>query len=496
MEVLQNHDFAFQLGACLETQTVELTTQDRLLRIGSVILLVAYAWIMAKALEPRFPLPASLVAGAGWIEGGELKTWRQVKAHRFQEVARLASAIERSESAIRALGGLKTPVPLIINVDQPERYSITDQQIEIGTGIFAGVDGQIEKAFVKVWLYQKGPASVVSSLMRLEVVSDALVAMLTSQRSALPIQAVKHWIHSASSYQVLCQKPWKSRELQGFCGESEAMSALAFRPLMTSVIVSLHDELSPIQRLDFARSWIQALSENQTAPKNVPDKLDDWRGWIDDELQALIPSKLHAEFEQVSPLLELLRSKAGLVPGSSIPVSAVFFGQELATAAHTHSTIVVTDDKRTLLPGRVELSTNDLNQVKAQWAVWESCETPTLEMVFSRKIQAERILYVQTCGLSAEQINSARQALLRGGIEQLAADAPKVPFVLLKADMIELAVKWQEVNPKLSLHHYIANRNAVPLLGLETAQWNTKLKAFRVNGAIEAIEWFRSLSTL
>lgn len=149
------------------------------------------------------------------------------------------------------------------------------------------------------------------------------------------------------------------------------------------------------------------------------------------------------------------------------------------------------------LPGRSRLSDEDFEALRVRLLVWESCEAPTVRQILEYPVKAQRVLYVRVC----ENAFGVSYAPLIGGlgIQGFATANPSVPFAVLGRPSVEIARdrKWLQ---RESLLTDLLNRDAThearfsgisDVLGLRNAKWRGDIRAFRVVGAVDAVEWYR-----
>jgi hypothetical protein len=166
------------------------------------------------------------------------------------------------------------------------------------------------------------------------------------------------------------------------------------------------------------------------------------------------------------------------------PINAV-------SPASAKTAVVEHEGRRFLFPGEVQLFESDLPRIRAKALVWESCESPRLEQVLKFPLRTDRALIVRNCAALKKKPNY--RTYVRYGVEGFALDNPETPFVQMHRPSLEFASE-KKLIPAPDFFSKLFGK-AVPAadrkLGLSEATWNAQFKAYRVLGAIEAIEWFR-----
>ncbi len=499
-------------------ETEKPQSADRWLTTIMMIIVVVYGWMASVAFEPRFVLPNDAVSYLGWLEGSELREWREVQKPRFLAFAWIARELKKVENDIRLLGGFQEPPVLLIVVDEPNRYVVTEARIEIAESI-AMAGGQLRKAFIKAWLLQTQPKEAIAaqSLFRLEAVSDALTAMLASNvrfgsagsSDDVELPAPEAWIRFAASLDALCGSPWASLDLQGRCGTSKSVHPLSFRSLLAGMIWAVYRDTPPMKRLSLLRAWAAELTARQEEVGSpVPEELAAWRNWLRSEFNQVFPVEAIAkragfsdnERESLSQAAEKVAAAVGLNETTRPQVNFVFrselLGPESADAAKgelrgARSYVVIDSQKGArLFPGDISLNDNDLAGLSAALYVWETCGELRAGDLLEAPIRAQRYLVVRSCAERAPLKSWAE--LNREGLPAFARARPQDPFVQVHREHLELAIRHRVLSKNTALSQLGKDVHSARVLGLERPTWRADVGAYEVLGAIEAIEWYRA----
>ena len=409
-------------------------------------------------LEPRFTVPESIV-GKTLLRTSDSRLQLFEEQFRFRTVSstRLMTETQELESLLKWLGALKTPVEIVVDEKTPDRLLVTDARIEIGADILAA-RGQLSKALLKTWILQNTSLSITSSHLRTEVASDVLLAMLSGHlRLEVPGQETpltyaheeKAWWTYADSYKGVCESAWRSLELAPLCAtevaksDSMNVSALSFRQFLGQRIWRSY-EATPIQdRLLFVRHWVQLLETEHD--DEVHSLKEGWLSVVQGELEALLPL-------ETDPLKG---ERARFQPKVEAPL------------------IVIDGEGHVGAPGTLRITSNELEFAPAVMIVMTGCKAPTLGEVISLPITSERVVWRPECAERKTDFVQVRPSAIRMAIAKgIARASDKIDdFVLNNRDL--------------------ANATHEKWLGLAQAKWDEEANAFRVRGALSAVEIFR-----
>ena len=482
--------------------------KSRVLLAAALVGVLVYAWMTSWVLEPRLTLPPTVFANSAWKFDGRAVDFVAIRSQFPKEAEAIATALSGIENGISALGGLPLPLTLVVNFDEPYRYLVGDVRLELGSKV-AMSDGQLEKAVIKAWLHQRADKSVTSSLLRMDVVSDLLLAMLTGKMSLAipgdeglfePVE-IGNWLGFATAFSASCEAPWRAMELRDLCGQSASINPQSFRPLLDSLIWSVYRSVPDFSRVDFLSAWLLTLQTPKpqiVAARSL--KLSEEKIWLTRELANLLPvAQIPAAQKYTLSAFSQAVHKARLSEDEGLFVDYVFHSEQdiqsrvFESAKNKKNAIaaVMTDDGLKLVRGQIEIANSEIPNVQTRVLVWENCRAPHIEEVLGEKLKNERFLFVQNCN---ERTPAIYGTLIDGGIEAFAYSNQSAPFLLLRREALRLAVNRASLNPMMNLKDLMAKGSArsLELLGLERASLRHDIQAYRVLGAIEAVEWFRS----
>jgi hypothetical protein len=507
-KVLTGLHYLLSRGKWTVTKERKEKIKTRVLLAAALVGALAYAWMTSWVLEPRLTLPSSVFANSAWKVDGKAVDFIAIQSRFPQESEAIATALSTVENGISALGGISQPLTLVVNFDEPFRYLVGDVRLELGSKV-AMTEGQLEKAVIKAWLHQRADGSVTSSLLRMDVVSDLLLAMLSGKMDlALPGEdrhlvsgEIGNWLGFASAFSASCEAPWRAMELRDLCGKSASINPQSFRPLLDSMIWSVYQSVPEFSRATFMNAWIATLqAPNSRLIHGVPSNLADEKKWLSEELEIIFPAaQISVAREPVGSALSQAIHKARLSEGDSLLVDYVFHSEQEIQSRIFDSggkkknavAAIMTEDGLKLVRGQIEIENSEISSVQTRVLVWESCRAPHIDEVLDEKLKNERFLFVQNCNAKTPAVYGS---LIDGGIESFAYSNQSAPFLLLRREALRLAMSRAALNPMINLTDLMTKGSArsLELLGLERASLRHDIQAYRVLGAIEAIEWFRS----
>jgi hypothetical protein len=238
-----------------------------LLIISTVAVVICYAWLLSRILEPSFSTPPCVDQTFVRTPHSRIALFEEKTREYPRETERIKSELSDLYPLLAWLGPMR-PVNLLIDAKDESRLLVTDTHIEMGREIVLA-RGQLSKAILKSWILQHSSAAISSSQLRVEVASDVLLAMLKGHL-ALQVPAtddvltfdetVKDWFSYADSYAGVCASPWHLIELKPLCSKagSDAITSLSFRPFLGSQIWRSYSSLPLRDRLGFIRRRVGA----------------------------------------------------------------------------------------------------------------------------------------------------------------------------------------------------------------------------------------------
>lgn len=446
------------------------TILKKLLYATTIAVVLCYAWLTARLLEPGFETPPLVVASVFYRAQEDIRFYDEVHQKLPIETARLIEETQWLGAKFQLIGDLKPAVRVVVDADNKDRLVVTQDRIEIGTEILRA-KGQLKKAILKAWLLQRVSPDIAQSFLRVEVASDVLLAILSGglqlevpgNSETLSFEASpRDWWTYADSYQGLCKNGWRSLELQSLCAvdpsapgtsASVTVSALSFRPFIGNQIWQSYVGTSASKRQAFAEAWLKSLMvDGQTgatvsgttlsvsdlkAPSD-PLHFEGWTSRLRSEISALLPQEID--------VLEL--DRLNLKEKLDAPV------------------IVIDGNGTVAAPGTLKLVTNEISIRKAKLAILTVCAAPTLRDITSLSVESDRIVWKPEC---AERGND---------------------FIQIRPSSVKLAIAKGLAKFSDRLDTFVQT-NSSDLLGLRDAKWDEAKQVFQVKAPIEAVELYR-----
>ncbi len=472
----------------------------------TVAITLGYAWLFAHVLEPSISLERSWLEGVAAVEGNTVIGWSDVYRRHSDEAGSVARQVKELDSALNMLGGLAQPVGILINFDQPDRLLVTDNRIEIGSNGLQS-DGLVDKAVIKSWLLQNAGSGITSSHLRTEVVSDVISSLIfgdvgqvdPSTKNPLMFRRPVNWLSYMSSFKAVCGSAWKSLELEPLCAptaQSEQATLLSFRPLLGAIVWRAFAAAPGLHRQELFTKWMTALKNETTASavSATPNSLIAWRDSVRAEAQAIFP--IEQERLQDSLKLAQLETDQGPHVDFHLHVSSVKPERAQLMALETGrkqgvSVLLETNGSWILLPGQVALAPVELRQLRSGESIWESCQGTRLGDFRQDSPAADEWMYIHSCGTS----DVSYGPLWTDSLKAFSAANPDAGFLILRRPAVELAIRRRLLTPKTDLADLLDPENPLHLssdLGLDSPTWVQDVGAYRVLGAIEAVQWMRT----
>lgn len=513
-----------------------------ILLFSTVLWLVLGVGLWAHLDSLPSPLPTAVVAVATVVEpSGKTVPWSGTSNRVRADQQDLLGEFSRVGAFLTTLGVRLKPIHFQIDYDNPRRYLLTSGRLELGREIVMA-RGQLLHAFLKVWVLQNASSRFSTPVFRQDVIADVL-SSVESNGLRLGVPGEKrevsyHDINGAGFFQQvatfgkLCESDWKPNDLLRICDGIRAsalpvvheVSPFSVRRVVGEVIWKTIEPLNTFERLDFVRAWIVHLTENTSDGTPIGDEalipsessLLQWQEWAREEVRALLPDRVLDTWRRGGHWASRLRSSHAaalnaleltLQDNIKVDIVARFDGTERAAEfrralfapfkipgfSSPRIAIVGVGERYQLWPGAVALSRNELRRIRSRALIWESCESPNVREIISFPVLTDRALVVRNCSASSEVIRY--RSFLSYGAEGFSLDNPAVSYVQMHRPSLEFALergwlRWKTLLADLFQARHVTS-GADRKLGLYEASWNPQMRAFRVLGAVEAVEWFR-----
>lgn len=441
----------------------------RVLCIGSVLLYAASASLIST---PQIQLSPTGVAKLLKLKDNQTSDYTAETVEEQFLADRLSSRLNSLESLFRIIGSPQQPITVVIDQDRPLRVSIGVTDVVLGSRVVKSA-GQLEHAVLKAWVRQVGSSEVLNNPVRAEIYTDLLWATYSGslklqdpqhQKLAEFVQ-IDNWVNDLFGTAELCNSPWRPAELISYCDGVKkslhgAQSSYSLRKVIGSLIWNEVSELGLHQK----RTVLGRLSRNiRSQAASVAAKAQDQES-SEEKIDTIEQLRLSIEGEAKEIYPDLTKR---------LPVITPTFG-------------VMKENSLSLLGGFEIQPSAPLNFKKM---IIESCEAPTLAKLLKQTTDStEHILLVQNC--DKKQMNYS--GFLQAGASRFASENRDVKFAYLHRASLKLANKMiNNFDIEAALAFDPTSKDA-KFLGLDQKIFREDVGAYKVDGPIGAIEWYRS----
>ena len=473
----------------------------RMLAVLTAVIALAYAWMASHMMELRLVFPNS-IGQAVWYEGGKMTPLRklsQLGPTHYLAWSRISAQARKLPQDLKQLGPFARPVNFVVMADHPEFFSLAEGQVELGLET-AGGENEILKAVLQAWLMQSGSKFIQGSQLRMEVASDVLIGITRGEFALGNLQYPKigNWLKSVQSFSASCGSPWLPSRMN-VCGKSNTLNPLSLRPLIGSIILETFNSLPLLSQDEFAHDWIAALKVDgsQLPKRELPTSILEWRKWVRAETAEIMAvDQLQTKWPTLPILLRQQIEAASLQEQAPLKMDLVFkttstFDWKKSTdlAVNGLTAELITPESSTLVPSGVEVTERDQAAIATRNFIWTADDQPTVGEVLKAASDFKRILFIPEFPGTVTKYGG----LVAYGTEIFARENRSHPFLHMSRAGLELAVKKHVLSPAIPVANLMdTGKKYSPLLGINEAQWVPLDRAYKVQGAIEAVKWFRS----
>ncbi len=450
----------------------------RVLCIGSVVLYAASASLITK---PQVQFTPSIVSKLLQVSNNTTSSFSTTTVEDQFLLQNLSSRVNALGALFRIIGVPQQPLTIVIDQDHPVRVSIGATDVIIGKTA-AVAKGQLEHAIIKAWLRQVGSSEVLNNPLRAQVYADLIVALYlgelelhdpANQRIA-KFSEVNDWPSDLLGTFQLCESAWRPAELISYCSglksnTDNTQTSYSLRSVIGSLIWKDLSGLSLLER-STALSFLSRNIRSQSITAEIINNSESPRTQSSETLESLRFS-IQAEALEIYPRLV-----------SELPAAVTKIG-------------MIRDNKLSLAGGFEIKSAKDLKFAKM---IIESCTAPSLKQLLAKTSDSvEHILLVQNC----ENKRLDYSGFIKAGVASFAQQNRSVKFTYLHRASLMLAGKMiQNFDIQAALAYDPLSPNSsesksAKFLGLDQKIFREDLGAFKVNGPIGAILWYRGENT-
>ncbi len=509
----------------------------RILLASTVLWLVLGAGLWARFDSRPSPLPERMVVAAGVVDrSGRVFAWVESPFPARADQDDIRREIETVDAYASALGLKFEPVRFLLNYENPQRYMVTARRIELGSAL-AEARGQVRHAYLKSWALQNTRAELAAAVFRRDVIADLFLSIadgglalgMPGERGEFGYEdpSTTTFFEQLAAFGRVCRSPWKTNDLLGICEGVrssrlpvvEETSPFSVRRAVGEAVWRSIEPLNAFERVEFAKAWAGYLTASDQSGDAVlipeASSLLAWHEWARGEVETLLPPA--SERLMLAPRLaariaahrpEALK-RVGLDRREWFKLdiaakfesaeavadfeASVFRQKETFARLAARTAIVNLNDEFLLLPGGVRLEPRDLARIRSRAVIWDACKAPSVRDILGFPIATDRALVVENCG--REEGVARYRSFIRYGVEGFALDNPDRKFVQVHRPSLEFAMERGWLRARDFIGGLIGQNPPRPSgdrkLGLAEADWNPQMKAFRVLGVVEAVEWFR-----
>jgi hypothetical protein len=457
---------------------------------------LGYAWLSARMGEPSDRVPRSFVSDVLVLDQGKASTLRELRGIFFHETHRALGELKTVEPTIAALGGLRSPLLVVIDMDHPFRFVNLSDRIVIGSKIVLA-EGQLAKSVLKSWLLQNARPEIRASHLRLEVASDVMLAfsqgyfeLSTPESGLLTYDGAQNWTRYANTYSGFCSSPWMALELRELClarnisKDAATPTLLSFRPLIGQMIWDGFQSQSALKRVSLFNAWIASLTHDDLGLGVSASESKTVVARIADEIEAVLPRNLGVAVDS-TPLSKDLKLDLLVDLKSDAGVKT----ETVLDAVSMTRSMLVREDGYVSPPSTVVIEKNSVNVSSKTLAVI-GCAAPTVRDVITKMGAFQKVVFIRSCE-SGTQSRLHLASLARAGVFGFASMNPDAEFIQFRPHSVALALKTGVIREDQTIDRLLEMQTSNSLLGLDRSTWIDNVRAFKVSGAIEAIEWYR-----
>ncbi|MEK7357142.1 MAG: hypothetical protein AAB250_11885, partial [Bdellovibrionota bacterium] len=249
------------------------------------------------------------------------------------------------------------------------------------------------------------------------------------------------------------------------------------------------------QRFAFALKWSKYL-----ARARAREGKGGTRNMLGNEIETLMPA---AEFPEAMESLRQALTDARLLEPASIEADLLVRKATLDESDTRAIEVLLrrrprlavfarTEKGLVSFPGAVVVDPKDLSVSRVKHEVVQTCKSPSLVDIAKREVPTKRLVWIRHCDKSETAL--VYGPLLAVGMEGFARANPGVTFIQLRPEAVAFALRSGHASGFEGAEALVEveRRRKDPWFGIASATWVDSAAAFRVNGAIEAVEWHRT----
>jgi len=432
----------------------------------------------------------------------------------------LGRRLQQLEKILDWLKPLRSRVNLTVIEGVGNHYRIHDHEIFISESILKS-QGQLEKAFLKIWFRENASLSLQSQFSVEESLTDLMYfAFLGDFKIQHPMTGIvfndeieARWPQVLMNFKGYCKSLWKSNEHDQLCEDSlidaraDEIYQPVLRPLLSQTLMEAFRSLSSQDRLAFLKLLPVALQKaefhdedfgmsylepHQQTYHEAVNHLDNWIYFLSN-LQPT--SSLLLKFSHYFDSALKRRGFNESSPQTALDVLIVSDDSSKEISKEIQKQLKSKTDKLIGFESKGELQMGFENEplnlkvlgpIQATSGILLHCGTPSLAVLKSFSQRVQKLLYVNACEYDMVRLDG----FIQQGVALFAMQNPKLKFAELHMPSLMMALQRA---PNLHPIQSVAEKKKDLLtpLGWQEPTYDEAMKAFRANSAIEMVDWFR-----
>jgi hypothetical protein len=441
----------------------------------------------------------------------------QILANQTRDLGR---RLQKLEKILDWLKPLQNRVNLTVIEGEGQHYRIRDHEIFISESILKR-QGQLEKAFLKIWFRENASLSLQSQFSVEESLTDLLYYSFLGdfkiQHPATGIvfndESEARWPQVLMNFKGYCKSLWKSNEHELLCEDSlvdaraDEIYQPVLRPLLSQSLMEAFESLGSQERLDFLKMLpsliakaefhddnfgMSYLEPHQQTYHEAVTYLDNWSYF----LSQLDPSDgLTLKFAHYFDAALKRRGFDESSPQTALDIlivsdeSSKEISKEIQKQLNSKTEKLIGFESKGELQMGFEnepLSLKVLGPIQATSGILLHCGTPSLQVLKSFSKRVQKLLYVNAC----ENDKVRLDGFIQKGVSAFAMQNPKIKFAELHMPSLMMALqKTPDLHPIESVAE--KKKDLLSPLGWQEPTYDESMKAFRANSAIEIVDWYR-----
>ena len=453
-----------------------------------------------------------------------------------RQVIPISRRIQNIEKFLDALAPSKFYLKMVITEQAQSLYRVEGHEISMSNEMFFA-SGSIEKALIKAWLRDHTAKSFGDHAVFEESLTDLIYFAANGTLPILDVELkigpdldlMEKWPFVIKSVSGYCRSPWRQMEHIHFCQVNSLdrgvhdtnVIPLSLRPLISQSMIFAYLNLTAREKRQLMTSFVSTLSRIKLEEKNVGFSTIDanQQNFVDlyFEISGIMRSlseaaqaeddgqkkvSFHKWVSQVEAQLQYrgftdqiaeahLDHLVGLVGINSDRHIAKL--SEAATKIRGSAIALVDKDQIYLLPSIEPVKKNLFGSLKASRMTLVACGPVSLSDLSAYSQITDRLTLIESCD---ESVNINFEGLLHGEIGRFSLQNPSIAFVEIHLPSLQMAIEKKRLDLATRLAMSFDNSALNSAIGWQQPTYDTSIRAYRANSAIEAFQIYRPRTRL